>query len=343
MNGSGFGTKATAAPFVWDDASGTSPSQKWDGYWPNCAGDHQWDVAYRMPIRGVSLPHPRITKYLAGAHNATGTVDGTCGRNVNVWKFKNVTYPSYTYISWYQRSDPNSVFGMQEGDNNYKIVSIDSPFVDPYDGSSIISNINASVPWSPPGSFSWNIYDGGGDRFSYPDQNGNGHYWDSAEDYFGSSWVKIELEILHDTGPGGRMKFWENGTLKIDYLGKTANSGESQITLGIGGYFRNNPNPNNWRYFSDIYFDNYPNRVLLCQGGTYTSRGICENQRPTQWGTGSATLTVNAGRFADGSIAYLYVCDSIGTCNSDGTPITIAASGGGDTVPPAAPTGLSVQ
>ena len=35
ITGSGFGLKPSAAPIVWDNATGNSISDKWDGAWPD--------------------------------------------------------------------------------------------------------------------------------------------------------------------------------------------------------------------------------------------------------------------------------------------------------------------
>src|SRR5262245_34215668 len=67
ITGSGFGSKEVAAPVVWDDASGTNILNKWDGAWPN-AGNSAYYTRYTTPIRGISLPHNHISKYIAGAH-----------------------------------------------------------------------------------------------------------------------------------------------------------------------------------------------------------------------------------------------------------------------------------
>src|SRR5688500_5954527 len=67
--GSGFGSKATAAPVIWDDASGASINDKWDGAWPNC--NATYNLGYRTPAqvgRNIPLPHNRVTRYIAGSH-----------------------------------------------------------------------------------------------------------------------------------------------------------------------------------------------------------------------------------------------------------------------------------
>ncbi len=51
ISGTGFGTKGTAAPVVWDDASGNNILDKWDGAWPN--NNSAYNITYRSPMRGI--------------------------------------------------------------------------------------------------------------------------------------------------------------------------------------------------------------------------------------------------------------------------------------------------
>src|SRR5919106_383370 len=46
-SGSGFGSKSTAAPIVWDDASGMNILDKWDGAWPS--NNPVYNTTYRLP------------------------------------------------------------------------------------------------------------------------------------------------------------------------------------------------------------------------------------------------------------------------------------------------------
>src|SRR5712691_3388410 len=58
--GTGFGSKAQAAPLVWDDASGTNVLAKWSGYWPDGAPTPSSNMQYMTaPILGGSPPHNR--------------------------------------------------------------------------------------------------------------------------------------------------------------------------------------------------------------------------------------------------------------------------------------------
>ena len=103
--GSGFGNKSSAGPIVWDDCSGDNILDKWSGAWPTASAQPNSTPRYTNPINNVGLPHSNIAKYLAG--RAPGTGSGY-PNNVMVWKNRTVgnNYPAYSYLSWYQRTDP---------------------------------------------------------------------------------------------------------------------------------------------------------------------------------------------------------------------------------------------
>ncbi|MGB3073223.1 MAG: heparin lyase I family protein [Candidatus Moraniibacteriota bacterium] len=302
---------------------------------------------YRAAIRAVPQPHTRSSKYIAGV-GAESSYLWTCGTNLLIYDY--ITYPtnpasspSTSFWSYYLDYDRSWVPNLNEPpDNNDKLYTIDDTFSGGPYGGEITTNIVHNFCTGNFPCRELTTYDGGGSRMS-SNQN-----WGTGANYYADGWTKIEIEVKHTTASDGYIKMWEDGALVVNYSGPThRSSGDGQeMVEAIGGYNRNAGNANNWKYFDDVYLDvaagSAVPRVMLCGGSTFSARGICELQIPTSWGTGSVGLTVNAGRFANASTAYLYVCDSSGSCNTNGTVITIA-SGGGDTTPPAAPTGLGIQ
>lgn len=118
--GSGFGTKTTPAPVVFDDATGTDIRVKWSGAWPSvgvagtdCAstvgGDPQYNTTYKdVSFRSVGAPHPFATRMIAGAHGQA--INFCAGNDVLVWKnFLSVTFPWDVYLSWWERGDASWV------------------------------------------------------------------------------------------------------------------------------------------------------------------------------------------------------------------------------------------
>ena len=118
ITGSGFGSKSSAAPLVWDACAAAGVSSQWSGVWPKASSNSDYNLKCRAPIRSVSPPHSNISMYMAGAHaEASGAYSG-----YNVMAYKTVSSnPGYVYSSWYERMDPNWTFCLNGGDNNFKL------------------------------------------------------------------------------------------------------------------------------------------------------------------------------------------------------------------------------
>lgn len=69
-------------------------------------------------------------------------------------------------------------------------------------------------------------------------------------------------------------------------------------------------------YMDQIYFDNTQQRVELGNAATWAACTHREIQIPQAWSDSSITITANAGTFANSSTAYLYVV------GADGTPVS---------------------
>ncbi len=318
INGAGFGSKSQAAPVVWDDCSGTDIRAKWDGGWPSSSSNSYYNIAYRTPMRGIDLPHGFATKYLAGAHGENS--GPAAGYNVMVWKTRTISYPSYTYASWYQRSDDNWFFN---DDNNYKVFDYSmgkTPYTMPenwyleYNPRPTSRNSNAA----------WHINDDDKSLAS-PDNNGKSWWWASAVNPMAGKWSKIEVEIKHSNQGDGYIKLWENGSLKIDYAGRTDSMPGTDRTEGIGGYARIR-NSNNWRYFADLYYDQSRGRVILGNASTYSQSTVREVQIPNAWSSSSVSFKVNQATFGNGKQAYLYVVSNDGSVNEQGYPVKIGSA-----------------
>jgi hypothetical protein len=323
--GSGFGTKSTAAPAIWDDCSGTTITTLWAGGWPE-TGTAAYRMQYQTPVRDVALPHSHITKYMTGAHgDYEGGYNG--GYNVMVWTIlTGVTYPTKLYASYYTQVDPFWPTATNGTDNNYKVFDFsngDSPYTM---NSSTDNNWyidfqqsgtypNTYINWSGPPS--WEANDDGGSLDS--------HYWGThgLTNPIGR-WIKYEFEVKITDQSDGYLKAWDNGTLVINYTGHTDRYTGITKSIGLGGYARAY-GENTFRYFADLYFDTTAQRVMICNGSSWAARGLCEVQIPSAWLTTSAAITVNQGSFGDGSTAYLYVVDADGNANSNGYQVTFSS------------------
>lgn len=343
ITGSGFGTKLTASPLVWDNCSGTKITDKWTGGWPNAASNTTYNLSYRTPIRNIPLPHPHVTKYMAGAH-AEGTSYLT---GANVIAFKAVTvssYPMTVYFSAYVRMDDNWVFNLgSPGDNNFKTFDY-SNGTSPYTMNSGTDNnwyLEYNDRFTSNTSYGgWHIND---DTCAYscllqnPDQNGSSWWWNGAVNPFAGSWIKQEYEIRLTDQASGYIKVWENGVQKVNYAGKTSGWTGTNKTIGIGGYARGagaTGSSNNWRYFADLYMDTSAQRVIIGNASTLdASTTLREVQVPTAWSDTSISVNINQGAFADSSSAYLFVIDANGNA-SPGKLITFGSGSVSSPLPP---------
>jgi hypothetical protein len=305
---------------VWDDTSGTNIKDKWDGAWPSAPTNTAYNTNYRAPQRGIPLPHNRITKYIAGAHYP-GT-DSDAGYTVMFWKSRTIaSYPAYTYTSWYQRIDDNWQFGLgSPADNNIKMWDY-SIGTEPYNANNWYLEYNPT-PGSRSAIPTWHINDDGA-SLREPDAMGSMWWWANAVNPMSGAWTKIEQEIKYSNQSDGYIKLWENGVLKINYVGPTDRYPGNDRTESIGGYARSQGSANNWRYFADVYLDYTRARVVLANSVNLSAATIIETQIPSNWSDTSITFTANLGKFTSGQTAYLFVVDSSGLRNSAGYRVVL--------------------
>ena len=332
ITGSGFGSKTTAAPLVWDNASGNSLNDKWTGGWPSLLPGY--NLGYYAPMRGIGLPHSHVTRYIAGAHAAmTGANAG-----YDVMMFKSIALPAlpyYIYASWYQRADDLWHFG---GDNNFKTFDYsdgDEPYALNkswyicYGPPHPDSNTDAGVQWTNQTST----------PLSNPDRNGHNAWWGNAVNQMAGKWSKVEIAIKLSNQSDGYINIWENGHQVMNYAGITDNYGGTRRAIAVGGYARMQGYTNNWRYFDDVYVDTTLSRVVLADKPVLSQATIVENQIPSAWSDSSITAQVNLGKFTQGQAAYLFVVDASGTVSATG----LALTAGGTTVMPNPPSQFTVQ
>lgn len=324
VSGSGFGTKSTAPPAVWDDAStGTVPTDngKWDWYYPHYPDESKtYHLHYTTPINGVALPHSHVTRYLAGAHGEAGAN----GTQVDFWKDHDISVSPYIFASWYNRADPAWQFGTDL--NNYK--SFDHTVASSaysaqgtmYGGLNPLNNNTDATEWG--------MYSLRGPALN-PMNPRNG-------------WIKTQIEWKISKGSDGFFRLYENGALIINYSGPTEGPAAPGVegdgswpgtmrSFVIGGYGNPYGQPKNWRYFADVFLDYTLARVVLANNADLSKATVIEPQIPTSWSPSSVTFSVNLGQHTSGQTAYLFVVDPSGTHNSTGFPVTVGgtSSGGG--------------
>jgi len=331
ITGSGFGTKSTAAPIIWDNCDHTVDDTSqitaagWTGAWPS-AGTQAYRGQYRTaPYRtGMNAPHSRVGKYFAGAHG--DNAGGDQGYNVMLWKNRTLgTFPNYTYACWYQRSDDAWVFGLNDADDNYKCYAYGDG-TSPYDANYFYTEYNPR-PTSTSSSVGWKLSAGMGldpaDFWGTGGLNPHAGTWSKVEHFF----------TISNVANGGRLIIKENNVTYYDQTMRGDNVAGTGRNDGIGGFSRNSGNGNNYRYFADIYLDYSLQHVMLGNASTLAACTVLEVCPPTAWSDTSVTVTVNRGALADSGSIYAYVYDAAGTANSTGYDVSGADGGGGGASP----------
>jgi hypothetical protein len=303
--GLGFGTKAQAAPLVWDDASGTNVLDKWSGYWPTTAPTSSSNMQYMAPIRGVNPPHNRVGTYLTGAHE--GCTDANSGVNVAVWKDFNKVEGGYLYLSYYSFVDTGWVFnvGASPNDGNFKTFGYSvqgSIYELPNNWYESLWDSQGRGLWSATfTSYTTIINDDSGIMFGNGPQYYGGHTINPI-----GSWVKREVLVKISATANGAITITENnGSPCVTYTGITDPYAGTGRSAGPGGFVRDCGSVNNRRYFADLYMDTTPARVMLIQGK------LIEPQLVAAWSDTSITFTVNLGAAVPGA-ANLVVFNSSG-------------------------------
>lgn len=331
ITGSGFGTKASAAPLVFDDATGKDISEKWSGAWPDSLPGYNTD--YYDPMRGVAPPHSHDSRYIAGAHAASTGADS----GYNVILYKAITRPSlpyYIYASWYQRADDKWVFG---GDNNFKTFNYSAGST-PYTAwKNWYTAYGPPHPANDSDTPQWVIETGY--PLKNPDLNGHNAWWGTGVNPMGGKWSKIEITVKVSNQSDGFVNVSENGGPVVHYVGPTDNYDGTDRTIGIGGYARMQGQKSNWRYYDDVYVDTTLARVVVANNQVLSRATVIENQIPSAWSDSSITATVNLGQFSQGDSAFLFVVDASGTPNSKGYPV----SAGGTAATPNPPDSVAVH
>lgn len=347
VTGTGFGSKTTPAPIIYDDCSAANwaANPGWAGRYPftNAAS---WLLDYRTPAQvsnnagaGMPLPHPYSSKYMCGAHYNTVTPDGNSGYNVGPFlNNSGVANSDVWYSRGYQRAD-SSFFvvtgtGDSQSDGNYKFWDL-SQGTDIYNGPNnwyVAYAASISNPIRPgAGVPEYVINDDSGlsgpptSSLKSPDNNGHNVFWGTSPVRMFNAWVNQEVLLKLSSTTAGFLKIWEDNQLLVDYAGPTNNWG-SILTWMFGGYARNYGSTSefkdNWRYFSGLAFDHTAARVVVVNSATYTQDGngtIVEYQPASSW----ANTTINIPYFYRGKLPsglnYVYVFDSANTMHSAGS------------------------
>ncbi len=339
ISGSGFGTKAQAGPMLWDDFdSGTNGSivaNDGGGTTPlihqgNLSSYSQWQVngggAYASKSITFNNASPKSRSSLHA--RASFTDSSYWGLNLYV-PYTQFTTGNPLYISFYYRMTKT---GANFPRQSKALIFYDSSWQDM-------------------------LYFSTGYNSCEPTNYYRQHVTQISTDYgmnvggvdINAEWVRFE-NYLVQSGANQANGHWATtiyqpttGAIDTQVLAnqvlRTGSTNPSRITLGGAYYDMCDSDPGSIDV-DDVYIDNTPARIEICDTSTWSGRNKCEVQLSTVWGTGTISATVKQGYLSNGS-AYLYVIDGAGAVNTTGYPVIIGSGGGGDTTPPTSPTNLA--
>jgi hypothetical protein len=266
---------------------------------------------------------------IAGAHYTSGTPNAFAGFDVLAYlTYTAPALPYALYVHYFQRLDPNCVFGLNSGDNNYK-------FMDFSEGNQPFSPPNYTIcqPGAGPSGPTAHVFYGFDDpsgTLQFPDGNGHGNFWNNSPTPC-QAWLDTEyvagLTTALGLAGGGYIKGMQSGVTYMNYAGRSDGIPGTVRSLSIGGYWRNYPNVNNYRYFADvlIYISAtgtlYPTMVWLTNASTYAASTIRIPQVTTAWSDSSISFNVWKATLPSGNV-YVQVGKTDGTFVTKG-PFTL--------------------
>lgn len=303
ISGTDFGTKSTAAPWVWDDFDdgtdgqvlGTSPKGFWTLYFVDgSSGIPSYSTIGRR--NGGLL----VQKECTGEQFASYGRAGLGG-----------TEMYYTHWFKWERilgADDRAVV---------KLIRLNTQggFYSPT--PSIFVSLQPDVS-------------SGGWLYGEP-QNGSGGIGQltfSPPGISHNAWHRIEFYWRLST-PGvadGEARFYLDG---VQYgawnnvVTRASGSASAEVDNFLLPFMHSLAETRVYKYSADdVYVDRTRARVEVCAGSTWANRGLCEIQIPTAWSATAVTVTGNVGGMASFAGKYLYVIDSSGEVNATGYAIS---------------------
>lgn len=321
VNGSGFGTKSPVAPAFWDAVSYSGLN---NGSVIPIGGSNPWP-AYCGSVRvyyKTANPRGKWTAHYSNQWSTDAAKKGALDGAV----VAGASSTGKLYATWwsYFSSTPHP----PDNQSNKFARLLSGGWDDPGEGT---------VIWEPTMIYSFAFTN----RQYLPSIQG---WVDWGGNY--PAWNRMEMFVDSTGSHSPEFEAWANGESTGKY---TSSPDQSWYVnqLGCIGFDGSNTDASqqptvDW---GEIYADSTRARVEICNASTKSGSNHCEIQIPqTTWVDGQLQIKVNQGSFADNSQAYLYVVDASGNANASGYPITFGSGGGGgDTMPPSAPSGLSVN
>jgi hypothetical protein len=316
ITGAGFGTKASAAPLIFDNFEAGTVGTK---VMTSRATVGQWQT-------GAGYEAGQYTDSLARTGSKSVKMTSTPQSKVyNISMCQNGSF-STIYMDWRVR-----VHLFDRVSRNWK------PWRVYGDSDRLQADSVAFCQGSANG-----VDDGAG----------GGGFWYDNFGFAPDTWQHFQVMLKESSSPGaldGALIHYIDGKVIGSHTGiSTRGNSAHWDQIRIGHYWAYDgvdecpANAGADIYLDDIYVDTTWARVELGNATTYSASTHREIQIPKAWSGSSIQVGVNTGTFQQGATAYLYVTDAAGAVNASGFPVTI---GGG--APAAkkvkAPTALRVE
>ncbi len=303
ITGSGFGTKAQAAPLKWDDFESGTAGNDLSG----------WYIASNGINPKYANDKVRPNSALSSKQVFTANDQYNC--TIGLTGLSNSKY----YLTFYRYMTTSGgpsrnfkMFSLRSGNaGDWQVPEFTHALL-PSGNAGIFYNYDLLTNWvdNDLRTNSWN-------RFEYyiEDLGAVGSYY---------YWVDGALKNSKTNTPfysSGSPAHWPNLYIDSYYATDTNNAGADI-------------------WHDDIYIDITQARVEIGNAPTWTASTHREIQIPSAWSDTSITITLNKGSFSNFNNAYLYVIDANGNVNTNGYLLSDGGgSGGGNTPPPSSGSG----
>lgn len=344
IGGSSFGTKATAAPLLWDNMESGTIAAGYSFY------DGTDNVASSTPAyqrHGNSSYVMYQNSYRGGSSNFKDTSIPAADKWYAQYWFCFYGDFDICELSSGLACDTNAdtINDSSQNFGNVKFIRVHNP------GSQVENFFILGSRLYAAGNFSYKAEYVSTEDTKYFSSARGGSQWD-GDQLMDGGWHLLQFEYVNNT-PGqanGEARLWIDGMLYLNDSAMTFQEDDITTKIIRLGFENSGPCPVpgdtdgfDHTLMDDFYADSSWARVEIGNASTYESCTHREIQIPTSWGASSISVTVNTGSFVTDDAAYLFVTTDAGDVSA-GYPITIGASGGGipDPGPLTAPTGLQV-
>ena len=309
-----FPAKGQATPWLYDDfESGAVAGNPVDGR-TSPIGGHVWHN-YNMGGGGGFRLYDATTSY-SGSVSAT---ENSAGNSNGLWVGGQATQSRYLSYRFRYSGAPTGSF----------VWKFDRT-------TSGLPQGNSNPPYDAYPNFGWGVTSSPGTAMYY--NNGNGLILNQYQYAFQmpmpseNTWHRGEMWLTMSNPKGAANGYYQawldgikntrssaTGTGDGDIVTCDTNIPTCMIDTWITPIMANSTSPlQTW--IDDIYIDNTQARVEICTGSTWSGRGTCEIQIPTDWSTSSISVTANQGSFASDTSLYIYAVDDNGNA-SPGYPV----------------------